>query len=365
MLQEGCATSALHLSWCCSVVLPVRFMSLSLENLLERSIDDQQTSDEWAYLQESDHSHEPHSNGASKRPVLHANLAVASSEKAAIAPMMPTGGVTAFLGVGRRSAGQAKSLHTHHTRHPAHHQHLASQAWLPKLAGLPAEAQQSGVHRLVGVSYHSLSMGRKPQPEAEKAEFRRQLGSRASLREPIPKDPIVTNATRSRSASPAYTHWQPCSHHYNRSDCAVCWLHRGTPNWPLNSMFYFDWFVSLLDPSKLTHIKGLKMLYAYMYLIVAWVHVCTTLWTWMLTRCYYARACQHRVTCRARQQYCHVCQQRLPLSEQPCVPRILIFVTRPQCQKLVESVCEKWCLPIMFGICICKAAHFEPNSPKA
>ena len=81
-------------------------------------------------------------------------------------PVMPGGGVTAALGVGR-PAGKAPSSDTlpkSHTHGPPH------------LHGLPSSAPQSGVSRLVGVSSSIVSRPRKPTAEEQ---FRKQLAHRA------------------------------------------------------------------------------------------------------------------------------------------------------------------------------------------
>lgn len=144
--------------------------------------------------------HSNHSNGRHKsRPMLQANFSVGTTEKsngASQAPMIPSGGVTAALGVSKHAASQGKQ-HLTRTRSNAHyHQPGTHQAWAPHLAGLPPDAQQTAVHRLAG-----MPAGNGKQPESQ-AQFKQQLGSRASLREPVSKDPLRTNAPR--PADPAY-----------------------------------------------------------------------------------------------------------------------------------------------------------------
>ena len=135
---------------------------------------------------------------------MHANLAVGTekSNGAPAQPAMPSGGVTAALGVGKPAASQGKSIQIARNRSPhAHHQPQTGgshEAWGPKLAGLPPDAQQTRVHRLAGMP----SSSGKTKQALSQAQFKQQLGSRASLREPVSKDPLRTNAPRpSTSAS--------------------------------------------------------------------------------------------------------------------------------------------------------------------
>lgn len=115
-------------------------------------------------LQESDN----HEHGAKGRPVLEAKLQVSNSEPPiktnSTAPVMPGGGVTAALGVGR-PAGNAPPKNS---------------PGPPHLPGIPSDAPQSGVSRLVGVTSTIVSRPRHPTAEEQ---FRRQLATRALLRE--------------------------------------------------------------------------------------------------------------------------------------------------------------------------------------
>ena len=115
-------------------------------------------------FQESEVAHE---NGSSARgrPVLEAKLQVSTPESArssASAPMMPGSGVTASLGMGRPAGNNPsdKSLHGP-----------------PHLHGLPANAQSSGVARLVGVSSSIVS---RPRKESAEEQFHKHLAHRAA-----------------------------------------------------------------------------------------------------------------------------------------------------------------------------------------
>lgn len=130
--------------------------------------------------QEKDHGPE-HSNGSRLRPVLEAKLQVSTPEvngKAnGVSPVLAVGGVTATMG--SRMAGNASDK-----PYPG----------VPHLQGLPENAQQSGVHRLVGVSNAIVTRPRKASEQVQ-----RQLGSRLLLREPQYQSQAVVSAGKAKS----------------------------------------------------------------------------------------------------------------------------------------------------------------------
>lgn len=132
-------------------------------------------------MQEPDIGHE-NGSGPKARPVLEAKLQVSTPDGSRPhAPVMPGGGVTAALGVGR-PAGKSPSsdaLSKSHTHGPPH------------LQGLPPNAPQSGVSRLVGVSSSIVSRPKKPSPEEQ---FRKQLAHRALEHETADKLHSETHA---------------------------------------------------------------------------------------------------------------------------------------------------------------------------
>ena len=114
-------------------------------------------------------------SGPKARPVLEAKLQVSTPDtNRPQNAVIPGGGVTAALGVGR-PAGKSPSsdpLSNSHTHGPPH------------LPGLPSDAPQSGVSRLVGVSSSIVSRPKKPSPEEQ---FRKQLAHRAQEHESAEK----------------------------------------------------------------------------------------------------------------------------------------------------------------------------------
>lgn len=131
-------------------------------------------------LQDKDHAPE-HSNGSRPRPVLEAKLQVSTPEvngKAnGVSPVLAAGGVTATMG--GRMAGNASDK-----PYPG----------VPHLQGLPENAQQSGVHRLVGVSNAIVT-----RPKKSSEQVQRQLGSRLLLREPQYQSQAVMSAGKAKS----------------------------------------------------------------------------------------------------------------------------------------------------------------------
>jgi hypothetical protein len=135
-------------------------------------------------MQEGDNASESR-NGSRPRPVLEAKLQVSSPEASktnGVTPVLATGGVTAAMGMGR-PAGNTSKPHAHGP---------------PKLQGLPINAMQSGVHRLVGVSNAIVT---RPQKAQSEEHVRRQLGSRFLLREPAVKTQAVMSAGKPRGSA--------------------------------------------------------------------------------------------------------------------------------------------------------------------
>lgn len=123
--------------------------------------------------------------------MLHANIAIGTERSSGQTSVIPSSGITAALGVGKSPASQGKDIPSVRRRSNAHHHPQTAvlhQAWGPRLAGLPPDAQQTGVQRLAGMPDSTISKSQ--------AQFRQQLGSRASLREPVSKDPLRTNVPK-------------------------------------------------------------------------------------------------------------------------------------------------------------------------
>jgi len=142
-------------------------------------------------LQERGHASES-SNSSRPRPVLEAELQVSTPEPSngngrmngVASPLLAAGGVTSStLGAGRPAGNAPNKSHPHGP---------------PHLHGLPENAQQSGVHRLVGVSNAIVTRPKKVHSEDQ---IRRQLGSRFLLREPAVKTQAVMSAGKDRGGN--------------------------------------------------------------------------------------------------------------------------------------------------------------------